>query len=163
MSMPPAPATADLETRIRHTLGLVREALKALEADQVLREALAQIGRGTGAIESKLKLDAIFLADLHQARWAERLAQLRDQKHLAAPEEQEVIEARIREHYTRRHDLDQTRRELEASYAAPEVGRAAIPTSTPAECLRRIERILVHALERLETERTPGGEPPGDG
>ena len=51
--------------------------------------------------ETRRELCQMFLPELHQAWWAEQLAQLRDQQHFAAdPAEVESLEARIREHNT---------------------------------------------------------------
>lgn len=148
---------ADIETRIRRTLSLVREALTALEEvdPAVLREATELAEAQTARYEAaKRKLEEMFLPELHQARWVERLVQLHEEQGLAAtPDAREAIEARIREHHRHRHDLDRTRRELEASHEASEANRLAIPAETPSECLRKIEHILARALERLEGPR----------
>ena len=63
--------------------------------------------------ETRRTLTKMFLPELHQARWAERLAQLREQQDAATePAEVQAIEERIIEHYKHRHDVEQTRREV---------------------------------------------------
>lgn len=68
--------------------------------------------------ETKRKLDAMFLPELHRARWAETLAQLEGAcRDAATPADVEVVKAQIREHMKHEYDVEQTRRALEAGYA----------------------------------------------
>lgn len=61
----------------------------------------------------------MFLPEVHQTRWAEKWAQLEGERNAAAtPVEAEAIKAQIREHLKHEFDVEQTRRELESSYAA---------------------------------------------
>lgn len=63
-------------------------------------------------------IDETFLPEIHQARWAERLAQLHAAKnHAHTPAERATVERAIREHYEHKNDLDLTRLELEARRA----------------------------------------------
>ena len=63
--------------------------------------------------ETRRELAKMFLPELHQARWAERLAQLQEQQDAATdPAAVQVIEEQIIEHYTHQHDIEQTRREV---------------------------------------------------
>ena len=60
----------------------------------------------------------MFLPELHQTWWAEALAQLRDQRRsLNDPEAVRAIEARVREHYKLRHDVELTRERLRTGSA----------------------------------------------
>ena len=73
-------------------------------------------------LATKKKLDAMFLPELHQARWAQQMGELRDvQRHATTPETQAAAQAAIMNHYNSRHDLDATRRRLKAEYKAREV------------------------------------------
>lgn len=68
-------------------------------------------------IAAKRKLDAMFLPELHQARWAESLAQLHEEQCEAATDaEREAIDAQITQHYKHHHNIEQTRKELEDGY-----------------------------------------------
>ena len=68
-------------------------------------------------IAAKRRLDGMFLPELHQARWAERLAQLHEEQCKATTgAEREAIEAQISEHYKQRHNIEQTRSHIEESY-----------------------------------------------
>lgn len=63
--------------------------------------------------ETRTALAQMFLPELHQARWAERLAQLCDDQDKAIdPAEVQAIEELIREHYAHEHDIEQTRRHV---------------------------------------------------
>jgi hypothetical protein len=63
--------------------------------------------------QTRLQLAAMFLPELHQSWWAERLAQLRDEKDATTdPAQVGAIEDRIREHYKLRHDVDLTRKRV---------------------------------------------------
>lgn len=63
--------------------------------------------------ETKRKLSEMFLAELHQTWWAERLAQLRGERNEASdPNELRMLEARIQEHYKFRHDVGSSRKRL---------------------------------------------------
>lgn len=55
----------------------------------------------------------MFLPELHQAWWAERLAQLQDEQDAATdPAQVQAIEDRILEHYKAQYDIDQTRERM---------------------------------------------------
>ena len=59
----------------------------------------------------------MFLPELHQARWAQRMGELHDAKrHATTSEAQEEAQAAIMVHYKSRHDLDATRKRLEVEY-----------------------------------------------
>ncbi len=121
--------------RARVDPSLKREAVRVLDSigisvSDLMRETLVRVVQDgavpftvrtrTGVVspETKRKLDAMFLPELHQTRWAEGWAQLEDQRKVAAtPAEAEAIKAQIREHFKHRFDVEQTRRELEARYA----------------------------------------------
>lgn len=63
--------------------------------------------------ETRRQLTEMFLPELHQAWWAERLAQLQDEQNAATdPAQVQAIEDRILEHYKARYDTDQTRERL---------------------------------------------------
>lgn len=77
--------------------------------------------RGRMNLATKKELDAMFLPELHQARWAQQMGKLRDVKrHATTPEAQAEAQAAIMDHYKSRHDLDATRQRLEAEYKARE-------------------------------------------
>ena len=85
--------------------------------------------RGRMNLATKKSLDAMFLPELHQARWAQQMGELRDvQRQATTPEAQAAAHAAIMAHYKSRHDLDATRRRLKAEYraweAAERVARA---------------------------------------
>ena len=124
--------------RARIDTGLKEQASRILEGmgltvSDVLREALVRVAEDkrlpfpvrtslgrTISPEAKRKLEEMFLPELHQARWAERLAQLRDEKRRARTEaERDAIQTQIMEHYDHRHDTDMTRRELQESEQRP--------------------------------------------
>jgi hypothetical protein len=64
------------------------------------------------------KIDETFLPEIHQARWAARLAQLHTAKrHARTPTDCATAQRAIREHYGHKNDLDLTRLELEARRA----------------------------------------------
>lgn len=72
--------------------------------------------------QTRRQLAEMFLPELHQAWWAERLAQLQVEQDAATdPGEVRAIEERIREHYEIRHDVELTRRRL----ALPSVNEAS--------------------------------------
>lgn len=59
------------------------------------------------------RIDEMFLAEIHRARWAERRKGLLVAKRRAtSPAERKAIEAQIREHYKHENDLNGTRRAL---------------------------------------------------
>lgn len=77
------------------------------------------------ALDTKRKLDAMFLPEIHQARWAERRALLHERlqtaEMLPADKRAEtiaVVQAEIKEHYKHRFDVEQARCELDASCTA---------------------------------------------
>lgn len=82
------------------------------------RMELGGSGRGTCeepevSEEAHCELIEMFLPELHQAWWAEALAQLRNKKHQALDPGQAVaVGELIREHYKLRHETDLTRGRL---------------------------------------------------
>lgn len=63
--------------------------------------------------ETRRALTKMFLPELHQARWAERLAQLQEQQDATTdPAKVQAIEEQIIEHYTHQYDVEQTRGEV---------------------------------------------------
>lgn len=80
--------------------------------------------------ETKHQLDGMFLPELHQAWWAERLAELQDEQNAATdPAHVQAVERRILDHYKNEHDIEQTRaRLLEAGRESP--GK---PDGTPSK------------------------------
>lgn len=63
--------------------------------------------------ETRRQLSEMFLPELHQAWWAERLAQLIDEQQVATdPVQVKAIEDQIREHYKSEYDVELTRRRL---------------------------------------------------
>lgn len=69
----------------------------------------------------KRELNAMFLPELHQTLWAERMGELRDvQRHAATPEAEAAATATIMAHYKNRHDVEATRQRLEQEYQARE-------------------------------------------
>lgn len=92
--------------------------------------------RGQLNLTTKKELDAMFLPELHQARWAQRMGELRDvQRNAATPEAEAVASAAIMTHYESRHDVDTTRRALEADYKAREASEGApcLAATTPTK------------------------------
>lgn len=71
------------------------------------------MSKKTVSEETKRKLSEMFLAELHQAWWAERLAQLRCERNEASdPNEVRMLDARIQEHYKFRHNFGSSRKRL---------------------------------------------------
>lgn len=70
---------------------------------------------------TRRQLDEMFLQELHQAWWAERLAQLQDEQNATTdPAHVQAVERRILDHYKSEHDIEQTRaRLLGAGRASP--------------------------------------------
>lgn len=76
------------------------------------------------------ELTEMFLPELHQAWWAETLAQLGDAARLATDAKSlEAIDARIRDHYKRRDDIELTRIRLLGA------GETALPKSPEGTAL----------------------------
>jgi hypothetical protein len=96
------------------------------------------------------KIDETFLPEIHQARWAARLAQLHTAKRRArTPADCATAQRAIREHYGQRNDLDLTRLELEARRTA----RAAPPVPSPLTWLHQAIRYLAEQRSAIRTWR----------
>jgi len=122
--------------RARVEPSLKLQAMKILKAKSItvsdlLREVLVRVVSDgdlpfpvrtrTGVVspETKAVLDKMFLPELHQTRWAERLAQLQDEQDAATdPAQVQAIEEQIREHYKHEYDVSQTERALRSADTA---------------------------------------------
>lgn len=72
-------------------------------------------------LTTKKKLDAMFLPELHQARWAQRMGELHDaQRHATTAAAEAAATAEIMAHYKTRHDIEATRQRLEEEYKVME-------------------------------------------
>lgn len=82
--------------------------------------------RGRMNLAPKKELDAMFLPELHHTLWAQKMGELRDVlRHATTPAAEAAAQASIMAHYKSRHDLDATRRMLEAEYKAREAAEGS--------------------------------------
>lgn len=81
--------------------------------------------------ETRRQLAGMFLPELHQAWWAERLAELQDEQDAATdPTQVQAVERRILDHYKIEHDVELTRTRLFEAEVGEPPGK---PGGTPSE------------------------------